>query len=227
MFDQSSAQKTLDTLLEGQSPDQQALAQTTDLETLEQYSTQDLEALLKDPAIGQPANQAMRDEIFRILAERCGSDYVNNLIKNAEKVEGGWAYYATGREPADSTQESSAERAKEAFKAFDVPLADIIPDKVASFIIDESGIFYLELNDTKILHMQGFELVLDKFITGWLEPEKVRGLTGIHAVKDIYGEKVELAFREIQISGQMAIITTDHPLASQLQMPIDDLITIA
>jgi len=227
MNDQLTVQKTLNTLLESESPDIQAAEVQRQVAALETYPTQELEAMLQDPELGHPANRAVRDEILRVLADRCGADFVNNLIKNVERQGGGWAFYATSQEQAGSTQESSAQRAKDAFKAFDLPLADLIPDKVESFIIDESGIFYLELTDTKFLHMQGYELVLDKFITGWMEPYKVTGLTGIHAIKDIYTETVELAFTSLEVVGQMAIITTDHPMASQIEMPIDDLITIA
>lgn len=224
-MEQMQITKAINDLMQGQTPEVEGMELQKTLDGLEKHSTEELEQLLMDPSLAEGVNASLRDEILRILGERKGRDYVNGLVANATR-EPQADQAQINFDPNATAEKTPAERAREVLASYGNPLADAIPKDVKSFLVNADGAFYLELHEGRSIQMKDYDLVMDQVVTGQMESGVVNNLTGIKAVKEIYTEQVEIRFLGMEVSGNMIIITTDHPMAPKLQLGIDELIAL-
>lgn len=220
--EQQQVLKNLETIMEGRLPDSPGQTFDTQLDALREASAQELEALLMDPSLHEPANSAIRDEVISLLAEHKSPNHVNQLLDMLAPEVAEMGKMASGE--AGDRALPPAERARKALGEMNNPLADVIPDTVRHFLMDSDGTFYLELFEGEVFTMEDFDLVLDPIVTGVMEADRIHSLSGVHARKDVEMQTIEIQFLEFLMSGDMITAQTNHPKAPIVHLRREDFI---
>lgn len=193
-------------------------------QTLKEASTEELELLLSSRDIGLPQNQDMRDMVLELLTEQRGARYVADLLESLREVDASaWLKYVTSANLGGDNL-TQAERAREELRRVNNPLAEIIPDGVVTFIMDDNGTFYLRLEQEETAHMADFDLRLAEEVSGIAEMDYTYALHGVTALAQVNGKLLEIDFQEIRANGEDITITTNHPIAKIVHLRRDDFI---
>ncbi len=215
-------EKRIDAVLEGKEtqPQDAEMDLKASREALEAATTAELEQLLTSPEIGTPQNEGIRDQILGLLTERLGADYVGELLAAMRPVGGAWLQFVTSREEEDA-ERTPADRARDKLRELHCPLAEIVPDHVMNFVIDPNGTFYMRLEQTEMVHLKDFDILLEEEISGIVEEDWAHHLHGVKGLAQMQDSMIEFEVRELRVDRTRVTITTDHPVARVVQVHMD------
>ncbi len=218
-------ERRLETILDGQSPDAPGLDTYASEEALSAATDIELEELLlQNPDMQRETNDAMRDQVLSVLAERHGPDYVAKLFLRAKSQDLSWEMWPVGdaQKHLDHEHHTPAERAREAFKEHNIPIWSLVPDDIEHFQIDDNGVWNMYLPDKELIHMPYFDVLLEDEISGIMEPDHCWNVLGIHAISNVHGATVDLSMVEFITYRSDVIVTTNHPLAPVVHIDPND-----
>lgn len=222
MRQQDEISSRIETILRGRDPDRPGVSLTASRDVLESSSTAELERLLASPELEAPENAALRDELLGVLQMRCGSAYLDRVLEGVRDVDGGnWVQEVSQNYRLDM-EKTPAQRAREALREFNCPLAEIIPEHVERFHIDSEGLFFMELEAQEMVHFSDFDMLLGEEVSGRVEVDRLEELFGVSAMVFVQDRAVDITLTEMHVDGDRITIVTDHPLARVVHMKRDD-----
>ncbi len=221
MRQEKEIESRVDAILDGKDPERPDMPIEASAEVLEQSSTKELERLLADPALMEPQNDILRDQVMRVLREREGASKVNELVESLRDT-GAPQIQQAATESLRRTDLSVAEYARQKLAEFNCPLAEVLPFHVEEFAMDSGGYFYMRLDQVEPIHMADFDLMLDEEISGYMEADVLSNLAGVSALAQVNQDVLQINFTEMLVDGDDITITTDHPVARLVHLKRDD-----
>lgn len=222
-------ERRLETILDGRNPEAPELDTYASTEALTAATDVELEELLmENPDMQRESNDTIRDQVLGILAERHGPDYVAKLFVRARSQDLSWEMWPVGdaQKHLDHETHTPAERAREAFKEFNIPIWSLVPDDIEHFQIDDNGVWNMYLPDKELIQMPYFDVVLEDEISGIIEPDHCWNIRGIQAISNVQGAAVELDMVEFITYRSDVIVTTNHPLAPVVHIDPNDFLQV-